>query len=124
MSMTRVQLVPCILLLLAAGCVDDRPPPSDVDRITPVQELPGWNELMRDLELTYGRDGALARWVEVFRHGLHASRLEPEAERRLASETDWWIETERSLEAIVGPEQVGRVIEWLEEAFGRRGGES
>ncbi|MDQ3274342.1 MAG: hypothetical protein M3Q39_04750 [Actinomycetota bacterium] len=92
--------------------------------MTPVDELGGWVDMLDELVLPENRDRALADFVRVFRDGLDISRMVAEPEARVQSEVDWWNQAALSLEAIVGPDQVGIVLRWLETVFGRRDGMS
>lgn len=113
-------LLIAVVAFVAAACSEDRPrTDTGVDLATPVVELSGWGELTGSLALPAARIESLARWVEVFREGLDISRR---ASDPLASERDWWAESETSLEAVVGAENVAAVLRWLEATFGRRGG--
>ncbi len=114
------------LLLTATAAVACEEPrvETGVDLNTPVAQLPGWSGLLERLELSHGRDEALARWVDVFREGLDITRRVSDPDECLRSEHRWWSEASRSLDAIVGPSDVPVVVDWLVSRFGQRGGES
>ncbi len=125
MSMTRhVRLSGVVLaavLCFSCGSSSDEVPPTGVDLDTPVESLAGWSALIASMDLPENRDVGLASWVETFREGLDIARMGATPTDREEAETAWWNEARRALPAIVGTDNVDRVIAWLEMLYGNRG---
>lgn len=109
-----------VVLVTLLACREGHPP-TGIDPEVPVQELEGWSGLVGDLNLTAPEQSKLARWVLVFRQGLHSARSARTPAERAEYEQAWWDEAQRSLPVVAGAERVSRVTEWLEATFERRG---